>query len=139
MSVAVCDASVLVVEDNADSLFTLTNLLSKNIRVKYCNARASGWQLFKLLDTHPNKPIDLILLNIQMPYEDGYSILKRIREIPRLSHTRVVAVTEHIRPQDIARAQAAGFDGFIGKPINSQRFPNQIRRILEGESVWEPV
>jgi two-component system cell cycle response regulator DivK len=35
------------------------------------------------------------------------------------------------------RAQAAGFDGFIGKPIDPQRFPKQIQQILAGESVWE--
>jgi two-component system cell cycle response regulator DivK len=35
------------------------------------------------------------------------------------------------------RAKEAGFDGFIGKPLDPDRFPNQIRRVLQGEAVWE--
>jgi two-component system cell cycle response regulator DivK len=54
-----------------------------------------------------------------------------------LQHTRVVAVTAHHSPTEMQRARAAGFDGFIGKPIDPARFPDQIRRILAGESVWE--
>jgi len=36
------------------------------------------------------------------------------------------------------RAHSAGFDGFIGKPLDPDRFPGQIRRILQGAAVWEP-
>jgi hypothetical protein len=38
---------------------------------------------------------------------------------------------------DVQRAQSAGFDSFIGKPINHHRFPLQISRILLGEAIWE--
>ncbi|MBA3532292.1 MAG: response regulator, partial [Ardenticatenales bacterium] len=49
----------------------------------------------------------------------------------------VVAVTANDMPQDVAKARQAGFNGFIGKPLSSKRFPEQIRRILRGEAVWE--
>jgi two-component system cell cycle response regulator DivK len=35
------------------------------------------------------------------------------------------------------KARASGFDGFLGKPLDADRFPDQIRRILAGEPVWE--
>lgn len=132
------EASVVVVEDNADNLFIIADMLREDVQVKYCNARASGRQLFKLLETQITFPIDLILLDIQIPYEDGYAVLLQIRETPALRRTRVVAVTANVLPQDVQRARDSGFDGFIGKPLDADRFPEQIRRILRGEEVWEP-
>jgi two-component system cell cycle response regulator DivK len=132
------NATVLIVEDNADNLFIITDLLKEDVGVAYCNARATGRQLFKLLDSKPNFTVDLILLDIQIPYEDGYAILKQIQARESLNTTKVVAVTANVMPQDIARAHEAGFDGFIGKPIDADRFPQQIARILANESVWEP-
>jgi two-component system, cell cycle response regulator DivK len=132
------DAAVLVVEDNPDNLFIVSDLLQDELHVRYYNGRASGRQLFKLLDSKPESRIDLILLDIQIPYEDGYTVLRRIRQLPALQSTKVVALTANVMPQDIERARREGFDGFIGKPIHADRFPEQIRRILAGESVWEP-
>lgn len=136
-----CDptaATVLVVEDNADNLFIIMDMLKAEVRVRYANSRASGYQLFKLIAGQPQMAVDLILLDIQIPYEDGYAVLKQIRSHPRLLGTRVVAVTTNVLPDDLQRAQDAGFDGFIGKPIDIDRFPAQIARILRDELVWEP-
>jgi two-component system, cell cycle response regulator DivK len=132
------DAAVIIVEDNADNLFILIELLRAKCKVKYCNGRASGRQLFKLLDDNANLVPDLILLDIQIPHEDGYTILGQIRNTQQLQKTTVVAVTANVMPQDVERAREAGFDGFIGKPIDADRFPEQVRRILAGESLWEP-
>ncbi len=81
--------------------------------------------------------VDLVLMDIRLPYEDGYGALKKIRASERLKDTLVVAVTAEASLEQIKKAREAGFDGFIGKPLNPDRFPEQIRRILAGESVWE--
>lgn len=128
------DAYVLVIEDNADNLLVATDLL-RLTGVKYINSRASGRQGIKLAETLPR--VDLILLDIQLPYEDGYAVLKTIRAHPKLQNTRVVAVTANVLPPDEQQARNAGFDGFIGKPLNFDRFPQQIRAILRGEEVWQ--
>ena len=132
------DATILVVEDNADNLFIIMDMLQEDLQVRYCNGRASGWQLFKLLREKPELPIDLLLLDLQIPGEDGYAVLERIRETPRLAELKVVAVTANVMPQDVEKVRVAGFDGFIGKPLSRRRFPEQIRRILAGQPVWEP-
>jgi two-component system, cell cycle response regulator DivK len=128
------EAHVLVVEDNPDNLMVVTDLL-RMIGVKYVNSRASGRQGIKLAETMPR--VDLILLDIQLPHEDGYAVLKNIRAHPKLQDTLVVAVTANVLPQDEARARTAGFDGFIGKPLDFDLFPQQIKAILEGEDVWK--
>jgi two-component system, cell cycle response regulator DivK len=132
------EASVVVIEDHPDNLFIVMDLLREDIGVKYCNARASGQQLFKLLEGSPNLKIDLILLDIQIPYQDGYAVLKQIRTMAAFNATKVVALTANVMPQDVERARVEGFDGFIGKPINADRFPEQINRIFADEAVWEP-
>jgi two-component system, cell cycle response regulator DivK len=131
-------ATVVVVEDNADNLFIVSDILREDVGVKYCNGRASGRQFFKLLESNPHLNIDLILLDIQIPGENGYEVLRQIRAMAHLRHITVVALTANVLPQDVQRAREGGFDGFIGKPIDEARFPQQILRILAGEAVWEP-
>jgi two-component system cell cycle response regulator DivK len=132
------EAVVLIVEDNADNLFIASQLLRTTVKPRYVNGRASGRQLFKLVESLDDKPIHVILQDIQIPHEDGYTILKQIRVHPRLQDTQVIAVTANVMPEDIERAMLAGFDGFLGKPLDRHRFSGQIERILQGESVWEP-
>jgi two-component system, cell cycle response regulator DivK len=129
------EAYVLVIEDDPSNLMVVTDLL-RLVGVRYINSRASGWQGIKLAESLPR--LDLILLDIQLPREDGYTILQQLRNHPKLKATKVVAVTANVMPQDEARARAAGFDGFIGKPLDFDRFPQQIQELLQGEEVWMP-
>ncbi|CAG0951491.1 partial Signal transduction histidine-protein kinase BarA, partial [Anaerolineae bacterium] len=95
----------------------------------------SGWQVAQFADTLPR--VDLILMDIHLPYEDGYQALQKVRASPRLRNTLVLAVTADASEDQLRRAKTAGFDGFIGKPLDPDRFPEQIRRALSGEAVWE--
>jgi two-component system cell cycle response regulator DivK len=132
------EAVVLIVEDNSDNLFIASQLLRTTVKPRYINGRASGRQLFKLIESLEDKPIHVILQDIQIPHEDGYAILKQIRANPRLKDTLVIAVTANVMPEDVERAMLAGFDGFLGKPLDRNRFSGQMTRILQGEAVWEP-
>src|SRR5262245_54503464 len=116
-------ATVLVVEDNADNLFLILQLLRSEVKVAAAHGCASGTQLFAALDTPPVVIPTLICLDIQIPHEDGYALLRRIRADSRLRETCVIAVTANVLPQDVEKARQAGFDGFIGKPIVFKRFP----------------
>jgi two-component system cell cycle response regulator DivK len=81
--------------------------------------------------------VDVIFLDLGLPDGDGYEVLAQLRKDPALQHVPVVAVTARDAATEMALAQAAGFNGFLGKPLNRNRFPDQVRRILAGESVWE--
>ena len=129
------DATILVVEDDFQSFVLITRLLSY-LGVKKCEWKASGWQVLEFAETLPH--IDLILMDIFLPEEDGYQVLDRLRAHPRLKDTLITAVTDDASVSNMERARSAGFDGFIGKPLDPDRFPSQIRRILQGDAVWEP-
>jgi two-component system cell cycle response regulator DivK len=129
------DTCVLIVEDNVRNYALLARLLSF-MGVRQTEWRRSGWQILEFAqDTMPQ--VDLILLDIHLPEEDGFEVLTRLRKDGHFRDTRVVAITADISKANLSRAQAAGFDGFLAKPINVDLFPDQIRRILEGEQVWD--
>jgi two-component system cell cycle response regulator DivK len=87
-------------------------------------------------ENHPDKKFDLILLDLQLPGKDGYTILQELQEKDGLNDVPVIALTANVMGQDLVQIKAAGFDGFIGKPIDGRRFPDQVRRLLAGESIW---
>lgn len=129
------DATVLVVEDNLNNFVLIARLLGY-LGVKQCEWKASGWQVLEYAESLPQ--IDLILMDIFLPERDGYDLLSLLRAHPRFKDTLIVAVTADASQENMERARKAGFNGFIGKPIDPDRFPDQIRRILRGEPVWEP-
>ena len=128
------EAYVLVVEDNVPNFVLIARMLAF-MGVQHCEWKTSGWQVVQFADTLPR--VDLILMDIRLPYEDGYQALQKVRAHERLKDTLVIAVTAEASEEQLQKAQQAGFDGFLGKPLDPDRFPEQIRRILNGEDVWE--
>jgi two-component system cell cycle response regulator DivK len=128
------EAQVLVVEDNVPNFVLIARMLAF-MGVQRCEWKTSGWQVVQFADTLPR--IDLILMDIRLPYEDGYQALQKVRASPRLKSTLVVAVTAEASEEQMTKAKHAGFDGFLGKPLDPDRFPEQIKRILNGQPVWE--
>lgn len=128
------DATVLIVEDNVSNFVLMARMLAY-MGVPRCEWKTSGWQVVEFADTLPR--IYLILMDLRLPYEDGYAALAKVRSTPKLKDTIVVAVTAEASLEQLNKARTAGFDGFLGKPLDPDRFPDQIRRLLRGEPVWE--
>jgi two-component system, cell cycle response regulator DivK len=128
------DAYVLVVEDNLQNLVLIARLLAF-IGVRRYEWKASGWQVLEFADTMPQ--VDLVLMDLHLPYQDGYEALAKLRSDSRFADTRVVAVTADANPATMEKVRKAGFDGFLGKPIDPDKFPDQIIQILQGENVWD--
>jgi two-component system cell cycle response regulator DivK len=127
------DTTVLVVEDNVSNFVLIARMLG--YMGIHCEWKTSGYEVVEYADTLPR--VDLVLMDIRLPYEDGYGALRKVRSSPNLKHTLVVAVTAEASLEQMTKARGAGFDGFLGKPLDPDLFPEQIRRILSGESVWE--
>jgi two-component system cell cycle response regulator DivK len=128
------DAHILVIEDNIYN-YTLIARLLKYLGVKYIDWSRTGRQVHGP-ETSLSK-VDLVLLDIHLPYEDGYVTLERLRTNKRFDETYVVAVTAEATEDNMRRAREAGFDGFIGKPLDPDHFPEQVGLILKGEGVWD--
>jgi len=132
-SVSPKEATVLVVEDNVSNFVLIARMLG--FLGIHCEWKTSGYEVVEYADTLPR--IDLVLMDIRLPYEDGYGALRKIRQSERFSDIPVVAVTAEASEEQMSKARQSGFNGFLGKPLDPDRFPDQIQRMLNGESVWE--
>lgn len=128
------DARVLVVEDDPDNRTVIERLLRLAGVRPGAFASIEGDAASYLAET--GERFDIVFLDLQLPKKDGYAVLDEIRSDPRLSSTKVVALTANVTRREVERCRSAGFDGFIGKPIDGRRFSGLLRRILEGEAVW---
>lgn len=119
----------LVIDDNRQNLMVLVQLLGREgVR---CTEVSDPRKLSALLPTLG--PVDVVFLDLEMPGLDGYSVKDQLRA--QLGRTPIVAYTVHV--SEINTVRNLGFDGFLGKPLDNKRFPEQLARILSGESVWE--
>lgn len=126
---AMLAGKILIIEDNAQNLYLETFLLeSRGHQVVAALDGPSGIEL-----AAKERP-DLILLDIQLPGMDGYSVAQALRESPEVASTPIVAVTSYAMLGDREKALAAGCDGYVEKPINPETFVAQIESYYGGRS-----
>jgi CheY-like chemotaxis protein len=105
-------ARVLVVDDNVDAAETMGELLA----TLGCDAQVAH-DGPAALATAGAAPPALVLLDLGLPLMDGYEVARRLRRLPALAQTRIVALTGYGQAADRERTHAAGFDGHLLKPL----------------------
>ena len=120
---------ILVVEDNPLNLKLIRDVLEfQGFDVITAQSGEEGVAL-----ASTSSP-DLVLMDLQLPGIGGHEALQRIRADPRCHNLPVVAVTAFAMKDDVERAEAAGFDGYISKPISVRALPRQLAKFLPGGS-----
>ena len=118
-------SKILIIEDNEQNMYMLTYLLESNeYEVLQSFTGADGIALAK-----ENKP-DIILLDIQLPEMDGYTVAKKLRDNQNLDDTPIIAVTSYAMPGDREKVLEAGADGYLEKPIDPDTFISQMETII---------
>lgn len=116
---------ILVIEDNQANIELIDYLLTAH---GYLTLLATNGEDGLRLATQ-QRPA-LVLLDLRMPGIDGYQAAAAIRKQPGLEQTRIVAVTASAMVGDRERIAAAGFDGYIQKPLDPETFISQVERFL---------
>jgi two-component system cell cycle response regulator DivK len=116
---------ILVIEDTEDNRQIIRDLLS-----------SVGYELIEAVDglagvalAQKERP-DLILMDIQLPEIDGYEATRRIRAIPELARTPIIAVTSYALSGDEAKTREAGCDGYVAKPFSPRQLLAKVREFL---------
>jgi two-component system cell cycle response regulator DivK len=124
--------TILLIEDNEQNRYLATFLLEKHgYVVRTASDGPTGIEKAGAILPH------LILLDIQLPFMDGYAVAHALRKIPALKDTPIVAVTSYAMPGDREKTIAAGCNGYIEKPINPETFVTEIERHLVGATKEE--
>jgi CheY-like chemotaxis protein len=120
--------SILIVEDNDDNIRLMDYLLRKAGHDPTLSRSAAEG----LREAARERP-DLILMDLQMPEMDGFDALRAIRADGQLQGVPVIAVTALAMVGDRDRVLAAGFDGYLQKPIEAERFVQEVEGYLKTE------
>src|SRR3989475_2836655 len=118
-------ALVLIVEDNeANQLLASAVLELEGFEVGMAGSGPEALDVLR--DWVP----DLILMDVQLPGQDGLTLTRRIKSAPATSAIPVVALTAHAMTGDRELALAAGCIAYISKPIDTRTFGVQVRQLL---------
>ena len=116
---------ILYVEDNPDNRLLIRRVLGAQ---GYTIAEAENAK--KALEYVATNTPDLILMDINMPDMDGYTLTAKMKTFPQLFDVPIIALTANVMRGDRERTLAAGCDGYIQKPIDIDDLPQQISRYL---------
>jgi two-component system cell cycle response regulator DivK len=118
---------ILIVEDNPRNLKLVRDVLNHvGYRTVEADCAEDGLALAR------SRRPRLVLMDIQLPGVDGVEALARLRADPVTAGIRVVALTAFAMKADRERFLAAGFDGYLEKPLDVHAFPGQVAALLDG-------
>jgi len=117
--------TILYVEDNPDNRLLVKRILTAE-NYKLLEA-TNAVQAINLLET--TTP-DLILMDINMPDMDGYTLTTRIRSMPGLERVPILALTANVMRGDKEKTLEAGCDGYIQKPLDVDQLIKEIEKFL---------
>ncbi len=120
---------ILIVEDN-----------DKNMKLARDLLQAKGYETLEAVNGEDGVRLglehvpDLVLMDIQLPDINGIEAFHRLRADPRTIGVPIVAFTASVTAGDRNKITEAGFDGFLGKPINIKEFLAMVKRMVEGKA-----
>ena len=119
-------STILIVEDN-----------EKNMKLARDVLQSKGYVTLEAVTGEDGvrmaieKKPDLVLMDIQLPGINGIEALRQVRADPGCASIPIVAFTASVMSSDRSQISAAGFDGFLSKPINLKEFLETVKRLLE--------
>ena len=117
--------TILYVEDNPDNrLLVKRILLSEDYSLLEATDAAEALSMLKT--AHP----DLILMDINMPDMDGYTLTAKIKSLPGFERVPILAVTANVMRGDKEKTLEAGCDGYIQKPLDIDQLTREIEKFI---------
>ncbi|MBN1428106.1 MAG: response regulator [Anaerolineae bacterium] len=129
------EPAILYVDDEPLSRQVMQMLLELQLRYKNYTILEDSSEFITRLQGISPQP-NIIFLDIHMKPHNGFEVLSMLRKHEGYQDVKVVACTASVMNEEIHLLQRADFDGCIGKPIDTEYFPEFVSRVLKGEQVW---
>ena len=126
---------ILVIEDNLSDFVMVQTALRKadvNLENVVDGDKAIDWLTERIPDNLP----DLVMLDINMPRVDGFTVLKHIRDTPALSHLVVIILTTSTAKRDVERGVELGMNTYIPKPMSYDKYEMAMETV---RAYWQEV
>ena len=117
-------ASILVVEDNPDMREYIRGFLSEECKVTLAGDGEEAWKLIRI-----SAP-DLVISDVMMPYKDGYTLCKELKNDPEYCHIPVILLTAKADMENQIHGLELGADGYVGKPFDPAYLTALVRNLL---------
>ena len=120
-------AKVLYIDDNYDNRILVQRVLMASdyeFEFEGADNAHSG------IEMAASDPPDIILMDISMPDMDGLTATTKLRNMPQLTHIPIVALTANAMQGDRERTLQAGCDGYIRKPVDVDKLPEEIMQYI---------
>ncbi len=119
-------ATILYVEDNPENRVLIQRILMvEGYTVIFAE------NAMEALASAKQEKLDLILMDINLPDVDGYTLTRQLRQMPNINGIPILALTANVMKGDRERSLEAGCDGYIQKPIDVDELPRQIAQYLQ--------
>ena len=129
MSLSDTKATILYVEDNPDN-----RMLVRRILMSQDYALLEAKNAFEAINILQTERPDLILMDINMPDMDGYTLTARIKSLPGFERIPILALTANVMRGDKEKTLEAGCDGYIQKPLDIDQLTREIEKFLSRRS-----
>lgn len=118
-------AYVLVIEDHPPNATLVCDVLEfHDFETRWAMDGLEGLAMIR------ERTPDLILMDIQMPRMDGYTLARLLKSDPSTAEIPIIALTARAMPGDANKAIEAGCDGYLTKPVNTRALPTTLRDFL---------
>jgi len=127
--------AVLYVEDDRQSRKLMRMLLSDRMRLTDVTILEDSGDFLAQVEALDPKPA-VIFLDIHMEPLNGFEMLDILHSLPWTANVPIIALTASVMNEEVQKLKSSGFNGCLAKPIDLATFPEVLRRILAGETIW---
>jgi CheY-like chemotaxis protein len=130
--------TVLYVEDDPQSRTVMRMLLKGRMGLPHVTIFQDSSDFVASVKALDPKP-DVVFLDIHMEPLNGFEMLEILRRMKAFNGTPIIALTASVMNEEIQQLRTAGFTGCLAKPIDLGSFPETLKRIVGGESIWRII
>lgn len=132
------DPALLYVEDDPKSRKVMEMTLKLGMKLTHVTIfddSANFVERVKAIEPRP----EVIFLDIHVKPHSGFELLEMLRQMDQFKNVPIVALTASVMNEEVLTLRTAGFDGCFAKPLDIEVFPDNLRRVLNGEHIWRII